>query len=236
MKPVDPVQENMNLLMGKPVKAFMEQDHEAHLAVHMAAMQDPKMGEIIGQNPAAQQIQAAASAHIMEHVAFQYRREIEKQLGAALPPLPQDGDDVKPLPPAMAAQLAQLTAQAAAKLLQKDQAEAKLQQAAQQQQDPLFQLQMQELQLKQAEVERKKQKDQIDGLMKAYQLSLQEEAQDTKAEIDGARMGVEIKRAETQATMQETQARQRLAVDLFREMSSLAGQDKDDETEPQPKE
>ena len=85
-KPTDPVSENMNILMGKPVKAFLYQDHAAHLAVHMAAMQDPKIAQIMGQNPQAQTIQAAAVAHIMEHTAYQYRKEIEKQLGATLPP------------------------------------------------------------------------------------------------------------------------------------------------------
>jgi len=139
MKPVDPVTENMDILRGKPVKAFLIQDHEAHLGVHMAAMHDPKLAAIMGQNPQAQAIQAAAAAHVMEHVAFQYRKEIEKMLGAALPPMKDENknaEDAKVLPPEIEAQLAQLVAQAAAKLLQKNTVESQQQQAQQQQQDP----------------------------------------------------------------------------------------------------
>jgi hypothetical protein len=170
MKPVDPVSENMNVITGKPVKAFMYQDHEAHIAVHMSAMQDPKLMAMIGQNPQAQSIQAAAAAHLMEHVAFQYRKEIEKQLGASLPPMPEDGEHH--LPAEVEVQLSQLAAQAAARLLQKDQAEAAMQQAAQEAQDPLVAMQREELQIKQQEVQRKAMKDQMDGSYKEKDLQL----------------------------------------------------------------
>jgi hypothetical protein len=146
-KPTDPVQENMNLINGKPVKAFIEQDHEAHIAVHMAAMQDPKMAKLIGQNPMAQQIQAAAMAHINEHMAFEYRKQIETQLGVALP----TEEENENMEPEIAAKVAQMAAQAAQRLLQKNTAEAAQQQAQQLAQDPVVQMQQQEMALKEKE-------------------------------------------------------------------------------------
>lgn len=178
MKPVDPVTENMDIMRGKPVKAFLIQDHEAHLSVHMAAMHDPKLAQIMGQNPQAQAIMAAAQAHVMEHVAFQYRKEIEKMLGAALPPMPdadKDEEDVHELPPEIEAQLAQLVAQAAGKLLQKNTAEAQQQQAQQQAQDPLAQMQQQELKIKESEVQRKAAKDKADAAGKADEIRIKED-------------------------------------------------------------
>lgn len=198
MKPMDPISENMAVLNGKPVKAFIYQDHEAHIQVHMSAMQDPKIAAIVGQNPQAQAIQAAAMAHIMEHVAFQYRREMEKQLGATLPP-PMDGKDEEvKLPEEMEVQLSQLAAQAAAKLLQKDIAEAQAQQAAQQMQDPLVQMQMQDLQIKQAEVERKKQKDILDAASKEDALRLREMEIAGRQELEAAKLGVDISKHKAQ--------------------------------------
>jgi len=187
MKPMDPVTENMQVMMGKPVKAFIFQDHEAHLAVHMAAMKDPKLAAMLGQNPQAQALQAAAMAHIMEHVAFQYRKEIEKQLGAALPPMPDDSqteDEGEPsrMSHEMEAQLAQLVAQAAQQLLQQNQSEAQKQQAQQQAQDPLVQMQQQELKIKEAEVERKAKKDTADAAAKADEIRLKEAEMEFKQE------------------------------------------------------
>ena len=211
-KPRDPITENMDVMTGKPVKAFMYQDHEAHIAVHMALGQDPKIAAQIGQNPMAQQITASLQAHIMEHVAFQYRREIEKQLGAALPPLPQDDREEYDLPPEFEAQLSQLAAAAAARVLQKDQAEAQMQQAAQQQQDPLVQMQMMDLQIKQlqaqtkaqqlqmeaqiqqAEVARKQQKDLIDAATKADELELRKAEISGRQQLEAARLGVDIQK------------------------------------------
>jgi hypothetical protein len=188
-KPRDPISENMAVLNGKPVKAFIYQDHEAHIAVHMMAMQDPKIAQLIGQNPMAGQIQAAAMAHIQEHVAFQYRKEIEEQIGTELPPPDQD------LPEEYELAISRLAARGAAKLLQKDQAEAAQQQAAAEAQNPLTQIQMQELQIKQAEVERKKQKDVMDAAAKADQLELEKLRIATQAEIEGAKLGTQIARA-----------------------------------------
>ena len=188
MKPMDPVSENMAVLMGKPVKAFLYQDHEAHLQVHMSAMQDPKIAAMVGQNPQAQAIQAAAAAHIMEHVAFQYRKEIEKQLGATLPPPPDfegEDDDVGRLPPEIEVQLSQMAAQAAARLLQKDQAEVQAQQAQEQMQDPLVQMQQMDLQIKKQLADIKAQELQIDSQIKQAELELR--AREVQARIENER-------------------------------------------------
>jgi len=189
MKPVDPISENMAILTGKPVKAFMHQDHEAHLTVHMSAMRDPKLTALVGQSPQAQAIQGAATAHVMEHIAFQYRREIEKMLGASLPPVPED-DGTHALPPEIEVQLSQLAAAAAAKLLQKDAVEAQAQQAQQAAQDPLIQMQMQELQIKAKEAEIKEKKVMADAAARADELKLKEQELAMKGEMEGLKMGM----------------------------------------------
>jgi len=154
--PKDPVSENMNLINGKPAKAFITQDHEAHIQVHMAAIQDPKLAAMIGQSPKAQETQAAFVAHISEHLAFAYRKQIEDQLGTTLPkPDEKLDEDVE-------VQLSRLVAQAAQQLLQKNQAEQQQQQAQQQQQDPMIQMQQKELELKAQEIQIKAQKAQAD--------------------------------------------------------------------------
>ena len=186
LDPIDPVQENQNVLMGKPVKAFIEQDHEAHIAVHMSAMQDPMIQQLMQNNPAAPQLQAAAMAHINEHIAFQYRREIEQQLGVTLPTEEQN----KHMPPEVAAQVAQMAAQAAQRLLMKHQQQAAQQQAQQQAQDPVIQMQQQELQLKQAEIQRKMQKDQADLQMKQQQLQVEQARIEAQKQIAGLQAGI----------------------------------------------
>jgi hypothetical protein len=182
-KPKDPVSENMNIINGKPVKAFMYQDHEAHIKVHMTAMQDPKIAQLIGQNPQAQLIQAAAMAHINEHIAFAYRQQIEKQLGASLP-APDDT-----LPETVEVELSKLTAQAAEQLLQLNQKESAQQQAQQQAQDPLIQMQQQELAIKQQEVQIKAQKSQADIELDKARLMLDKEKLDSQERIEGAKLG-----------------------------------------------
>jgi hypothetical protein len=172
-KPTDPVTENQNVLMMKPVKAFLTQDHQAHITVHMSAMQDPKIQQMLQGNPAAQQMQAAMMAHINEHMGFEYRKQIEQQLGMALPPQKDEmGDDVH-MDPEVEAQLSPMLAQAAQQLLQSNQAQVAQQQAAQQQQDPMVQMQQQELQLKTAEQARKQKKDDTDAVFKAEQLKIE---------------------------------------------------------------
>ena len=154
-KPRDPVSENMSILNGKPVKAFIYQDHEAHITVHMSAMQDPKIAKLVGQNPQAQAIMAAAAAHIQEHLAFEYRKQLEEQAGVPYPaPDAEMSEETE-------TQISRLAAAAAQQLLQKNQAEAAQQQAQQAQQDPLVQMQQQEIQIKQQEVQIKQQAMQI---------------------------------------------------------------------------
>ena len=167
-KPVDPVTENMNVLKGKPVKAFLYQDHEAHISVHTSAMQDPQMAALIGQNPKAQMMFAAMQAHIAEHVGFAYRNQIEQQLGI---PLPSPEDE---LPEALELQVSRLTAEAARRVLANSQAQAAQQKIQQDAQDPVLQMQQQEMQIKQAEVQRKAQKDQLDAQIKQAELQLKE--------------------------------------------------------------
>ena len=218
--PTDPVQENQNLLTGKPVKAFIEQNHEAHISVHMSAMQDPKVMQIVGQNPMAQQMQSAMMAHINEHVAFEYRRQIEEQLGL---PMPTEEEN-KRLPAEIASQIAELAAKASQRLLQRDQAEAAQQQAQQQQQDPVLQMQMQELQIKMKKMELEEKKLAADAAAKADQLAIERErlavqeriagmqvgakvegekrSLSAKQQAEGVRMGIDIAKAKTQAAQQ----------------------------------
>ena len=182
-KPKDPVQENMNILNGKPVKAFIYQDHEAHIQVHQAAMQDPKIMQMVGQNPKAQMIQAAAMAHINEHIAFQYRKEIEKQLGIPLPEMDKE------LPKDMEVEVSRMMALAAQKLLSKDQAEAAQQQAQQAAQDPIVQMQQQELQLKAKEVEIKEKKLAMDAAAEADRIELEKARIEAQERIAGVQAG-----------------------------------------------
>ena len=190
IKPSDPVTENMMMLKQEPVKAFKYQDHEAHIAVHMAAMQDPKMREMVGQSPFAQAIGQAMAAHITEHVAFQYRREIEKMLGVEMP------NEDQPLPEDVEVQISRLAKDAAEKLLQKDQMEAQQQQIQQQQQDPVVQMQQMEMQMKQRELEHKismdTQKLQLDAMAKSSNAQIQAERISAENQREGARLGVKL--------------------------------------------
>ena len=173
IKPKDPVAENMAIMKQEPVKAFKYQDHEAHIQVHIAAAQDPKLQEIVGQSPFAGAIQAALSAHITEHVAFQYRKEIEKNLGVGMP------SEDKPLPEDIEIEISRLAAQAAGKLLNQNQAEMAEEEARKQEQDPLTQIQQREIALKEAEFQHKQQLDlaklQSDMNKSAANIAVQEE-------------------------------------------------------------
>jgi hypothetical protein len=165
-KPTDPVTENMNVMNGKPVKAFIYQDHEAHITVHMSAIQDPNIQQLIGQNPMANQIGAAIQAHIAQHVGFAYRRRIEEQLGI---PLPSPEEE---MPEELELQVSRLVAESAKRVLANSQAEAAQQQAQQQAQDPIVQMQQAELQIKQGELALKEKKLQVDAASKADELGL----------------------------------------------------------------
>jgi hypothetical protein len=166
-KPKDPVSENMAVLMGKPVKVYAYQDHEAHIAVHMAAMQDPKIMQLLGQNPQAQMLMAAGQAHLAEHVAYAYRQRMVQALGADLPD-PEDDT----IPQELEFQLAGVLAQAASKVLQQSQAETAQQQAQQAAQDPVLMMQQKELELKAAELELKKKTQQDDVGLKLKELGV----------------------------------------------------------------
>jgi hypothetical protein len=188
-KPTDPVSENQNILMMKPVKAFIAQDHQAHIAVHMSAMQDPKIIALLQNNPMAPQLQAAMMAHVNEHLGFEYRKQIEQQLGMSLPPQKDESGEDMPMDPQVEARLSPLLAQAATQLLQQNQAQAAQQQAQQQAQDPLVQMQQQELQLKGGELERKKATDQVDAQLKQAQLQLENKRIDQQGKTEGIRIG-----------------------------------------------
>ena len=186
-KPTDPVTENMNVLRGKPVKAFMYQDHQAHIQVHTTAMQNPKIQQVLGMNPQiAQVMQAAMTAHINEHVGMEYRKQIEATLGVSIPVIDEE-DEERVLPKSVEVELSRLMAQASTKLLGQAQQEAQAQMAQQQAQDPLIQMQMQELQIKQAEQQRKTTKDQVDAMLKAQQIAVDQERVATQAKNDADR-------------------------------------------------
>jgi hypothetical protein len=165
-KPKDPVSENMDIITNKPAKAFLYQDHESHIKVHMNAMQDPVVQKLMANNPNAEKIAATLQTHIADHLSLGYRTQIEKQLGTPLPP--QD----EQLPPEIEVQLSRLLADASDQLLQKNQAEAQQEQAQQQAQDPMVQMQQQEMQLKQGELQRKAAKDEADNQIAKAELQL----------------------------------------------------------------
>jgi hypothetical protein len=198
-KPRDPVSENMSALSGKPLKAFLNQDHDAHIAVHMSFLQDPMIAQQIGQNPQAQQIMSSLQAHIAEHTGFQYRKQIEERLGVTLPPPDEE------LPESIEYELSRLLADAGKQLTQAHQQQAAQTQAQQQQQDPLFQLQMQELQIKAQDVQRKAQKDQVDAQLAAKKVQIQEVEAMAK-----------IKAEDKRSSSMDQQAKDRIQADFIK--------------------
>ena len=188
-KPKDPITENMDVLTNKPLKAFIYQDHEAHIIAHTNFMKDPLTAQIIGQNPQAQLMAAALNAHIAEHFGFKYRQMIEQQLGA---PLPYLKDDDETIPEEYEVQLSRLVAQASAQLLQQNQAQAAQQQAQQQAQDPIIQMQQQELMIRAQDVQRKAQKDQADVQLKQEQINVERERIAAQVEIEGQKTGIKM--------------------------------------------
>jgi len=186
MKPTDPVSENMDMFQGKPVKAFIYQDHAAHITVHMSALQDPVTAQVLGQSPNAQAMSAAFMAHIAQHFAFQYRKNIEDKLGV---PYPAPNEE---LPEEMEVEISRLAAAGAQKLLQSNQAMAQQAQAQQQAQDPIVQMQQQELQLQAQELQRKTAKDQTDAQLKAAQIETERMRIQGQMDLDGARLGAQI--------------------------------------------
>jgi hypothetical protein len=200
MRPTDPVSENMDALVGNPVKAFMYQDHQAHIATHQAFMQDPMIMQTIGQNPMANQIMSSLQAHIAEHTAFLYRQQIEERIGA---PLPAPNEE---MPRDLEVQLAQLQSKAAIQLTQIHQQQAAQQQAQQQAQDPLIQMQQMELQLKQGELQRKAAKDQADSALDAARLQLDTQKAQTTAAIESSRIAAQNEQAQAKNDLDEAKA------------------------------
>tara|TARA_R110002051_G_scaffold70330_2_gene126385 strand:- start:274 stop:2733 length:2460 start_codon:yes stop_codon:yes gene_type:complete len=183
--PADPVSENMDALVGKPIRAFIYQDHKAHIAAHTSFMQDPPVAQMIGQNPQAQQIMAALQAHIAEHLGFQYRQQIEEKLGVALPPPGQR------LPEQIEVDLSRLIAEAGAQVTQGHQQEAAQKQGEQKQQDPVFQQKQAELQLKGQEVQRKTAKDQQEAQIKQADLQRRTQKDQVDALIDAEKLKID---------------------------------------------
>ena len=206
--PRDPISENMNAVNGKPMKAFIYQDHDAHIAAHQAFMTDPVVTKTIGQNPQANQIMAALQAHMAEHLGFQYRSQIEKQMGVALP------EPDKELPAAIEVQLSRLVAQASQQLLAIHKGDAAQQKADEQAKDPLLQLQQQEVQIKQADLQRKQQKDAADSQAKIAQIETERQRIQTQAQTDAMRIQAEAEKHAIKSQEDLTMEKLRLGVDV----------------------
>ena len=210
-KPADPVSENMDALVGKPMKAFIYQDHEAHIAVHMSFMQDPQVAQMIGQNPQAQQIMASLQAHIAEHLGYQYRQQIEEKLGA---PLPAPNAE---LPEQIEVELSRLVADAGAQLTQAKQQQAAQAQAQEQAQDPVVQMQQAELQIKAQEVQRKQQKDQADQQLKQRELERKAQKDQADAILEAQKLQIDQQELSLQAQKEGV----KLAADRRRDSTKL---------------
>jgi hypothetical protein len=208
-KPRDPVSENMSALVGKPMKAFIYQDHEAHIATHTAFMQDPMIAQTIGQNPQAQQIMASLQAHIAEHLGFSYRKQMEERLGVTLPPPDEQ------LPEDVEVQLSKLIADGGKQLAQQHQQQAAQAQAQQQAEDPLFKLEQAKVKVQEMEVTRKVQKDQTDAEIAAAKLIMEKE-----------RVQIEASKEANRVQSQESQATQRLKLDALKVLATPKPQGK----------
>lgn len=227
-KPKDPVSENMAIINGKPVKAFIYQDHEAHITAHMTAMQDPMLASMIGQSPMAQQIASAAQAHIAEHLAFAYRQKIEEQLGA---PLPEPDEE---LSKETEVTISRLVADAAQKLFQRNTAEMQQQQAEQQAQDPLVQMQQAELQLKAQEVELKKTKTMADIELEKAKLQIEVERIQSQERQAGAQIGMKAMEAKEKLTAQQQMEGTRMGIDIAKSHEQMDQQRRQQQRQQKP--
>jgi hypothetical protein len=238
-KPEDPVTENQNILKNKPVKAFMYQDHRAHITVHMAAMQDPMIQQLLKNNPTAPQLQATMMNHINEHLGMEYRKQIELQLGFNLPPNQDEaGDDIH-INPEVEARLAPMLAQAAQRLLSQNQAQVAQQQAQQQAQDPIIQMQQQELAIKQAEVQRKAQKDQAEIDLRKRQQEIEAGRIIAQNEMAKQKLQAEQQMDAIKAAAEMRDGREkeiiRLGTDIAKQLSSQSHQREMQRQPQQPK-
>jgi hypothetical protein len=217
LKPKDPVSENMDALIGKPMRAFIYQDHDAHIATHTSFMQDPMIAQMIGQNPQAQQIMASLQAHIAEHLGFSYRKQIEERLGAPLPPPNEE------LPEEVEVNLARLVADAGKQLTQAHQQQAAQQQAQQQAQDPILQLRRQEAATKQAEVQRKAQKDVADVQIRMAEQQRKVEADKIDALLEAKKLELEKASIAVDAAQAKVKAKtetDKLDLEIFKSVTT----------------
>jgi hypothetical protein len=221
MKPRDPVSENMDVINGKPVKAFIYQDHEAHIAVHIGMMQDPEVMAMIGQNPQGQTAMAAMQAHMQEHLAFSYRKQVEEQAGVPLPPPNAEMSEDTEL------QVSRLAAAAAQQLLQKKQDEAQQQQNQQTAQDPIVQMQMQELEIKKGELELKKQKLMVDAAEKNDRIELEQMRIESQEEIAGLQAGVKLATSKGDLDAKQEAEGLRIGMEVARDQMNMAQQQRE---------
>jgi len=212
-KPRDPVSENMDILRGKPVKAFIYQDHQAHITVHMSAMEDPKLMSLVQQSPMAKQMGAALAAHIQDHLAFEYRKQIEEAAGVPYPAPNAEMDENTET------EISRLAAAAAQQVLQKNKAQVAQEQAQQAAQDPIVQMQQQELQIKQQEAQTKQAKVAMDAAAKADQLEIEKERIAAQERIAGLQVGAKIATDKANLSAKQQEAGLRIGVDIAREMS-----------------
>ena len=216
-KPVDPISENMNALKGKPMTAFIIQDHDAHIASHQAFMTDPMVAKTIGQNPQANAIMAALQAHIAEHLGFQYRAQIEQQMGVGLPP------PDKELPPDIEVQLSRLIAQASQQLLNLHKGEASQQQNQQAAQDPLVQLQQADQQLKGQDIQRKAAKDQADTQAKMAQIQVEKDRIAAQQQTESMKIQADIQKSAQDNASKQQLEQLRLGVDVAKTEAQIRG-------------
>jgi len=221
-KPTDPITENQNILMMKPVKAFLYQDHQSHITVHMSAMQDPKIMQLVGQNPNAQAMQAAMQAHINEHIAYEYRKQMEAEMDLDLPFHPEEEDSEQiGIPPEIEVRISQLAAKAANTLLQRDTQEMQAKQAQQAQQDPIVQMQMQELQLKAKEVDIKQKKLAADAAGKADQIEIEKARIQAQKEIAAMQVGAKAQKDQMDNESKQHLEGMRIGVDIAKTKDQL---------------
>ena len=217
-QPLDPISENMNAVNGKPMKAFIYQDHDAHIAAHQAFMTDPVVMKTLGQNPQANQIMAALQAHMAEHLGYQYRSQIEKQMGVTMP------EPNKPLPPSVEVELSRLVAMASQQLLEMHKGQAAQQKAQEQEQDPLIQLQKADIQIKQQDAQRKAAKDQSDMQAKMAQIDLERMRIEQQGQLAQMKIQAEAESHALEDQQQMTLEKMRASLDAAKEKSRLNNQ------------
>jgi hypothetical protein len=223
--PEDPVSENANILMMKPVKAFLYQDHPAHIQVHMAAMKDPKIMQLVGQNPQAQSMQAAMLAHINEHIAYEYRKQMEMEMDLELPFHPDETDPTeRQMPEMLEVAISQRAAIAAQQLLQRNTQEQQAQAAQQAAQDPIIQMQQQELQIKQAEVAIKEKKLMADSAARADQLQIERDRIASQEKIAGMNAVIKTNQDDKNRAAKEQELGAKLGIDLAKSRAQLMSQ------------